>query len=106
MENLIGSLNELVIDLLMQSMDPDYTAQEQIDLHELAKALRRQLVHLRQQKFDKDTAGYSTATEQLRVVNAEIEAAVLRINDLVKFNQDVSTLISAVDRLIGAAVPA
>lgn len=102
-DQLLEDLHDLVIDLLMQSMDPDHSPDDQINLHRAAKLLRQKLVQLRKQAFDAGTKGYAEAGAALTAVNENLRQAVLRINDMVKFMQDLSTLLASVDKLIGAA---
>ena len=103
--DLLQALHELVIDLIMQSMDPDHTAAEQVQLHRAAKELRRRLVALRVMRFDAATAGYGESSQKLAEINEQLRATLIRINDMVKFMRDVSTLVASVDRIIQAAIP-
>lgn len=105
MRELLDQLHELVTDLLMESMDPDYSADEQKRIHRQAKEIRKRLVRLRQMQFDQNTVGYKDAIEALGAVNENLRMALDRINNLIEFFGNIARLAAALDKLIQAGVP-
>ena len=103
MRKLLDELNELVMELLMESTNPRYTNEERERIHLHAKRVRNQLVRLRVMRFDQNTAGYNDAIESVKEVNKELQESIDRINNLVRFIGDLARLVAALDRLIATA---
>jgi hypothetical protein len=103
-EDIINELHTLIMDLITESMDSDYSAEEQKRIHRHAKEVRKRRMALRGLEFNEKTEGYKEASEALEVVNKSIKEAIDRINSLVEFLGDLARLLAALDKIIQTAV--
>ncbi len=103
-EDRINELHTLIMDLTTESMDSDYSAEEQKRIHRHAKEVRRRRMALRGLEFNENTDGYKEASDALEVVNKSIQEAVDRINNLVEFLGNLARFLAALDKIIQTAV--
>ena len=103
-EDIINELHTLIMDLTTESMDPDYSDEEQRRIHRHAKEVRKRRMTLRGLEFNEKTKGYKEASDALEVVNKSIKEAIDRINNIVEFFDDLARLLAALDKIIQTAV--
>jgi hypothetical protein len=97
------TLTEAIDRCLDYSMDGRFTQEQRTTFLTVAKRLRGSLLNLLSARFPEGTAGLRQANDDLAAVNQTLkkEAATLQMTAQTLAN--LSTLVSALDKLIGAA---
>jgi ABC-type transporter Mla subunit MlaD len=99
---LIGDLIER-LTVLAGSMMPDDPRRPELD--DLLERLDAQQLQLAKTQFDENTASFKQATAALKEINIQLKATLDDVNALVETIANLKRFVSAVNDIIGAALP-
>src|SRR5689334_13857575 len=91
------------LDVLRGSLMPDDPNRHQLD--ELRDSLDAKQRKLAQNQFDDNMAAFQQATTQLTSVNAALRVTIGQIQRVVDTLANLTRFVSAVDTIVGIAVP-
>ena len=104
--DIIQLLGDLLtrLDVLRGSLLPGVPERRSLD--DLRLLLDDRQRRLSQQHFDETTADFHRAATDLATVNADVRRTIDRVERLIDTINNVRRLLSAVDAVIGIALPA